>query len=148
MTETAPEFWKHKALVEMSQAEWEALCDGCGKCCLYKLEDADTSEVYFTDVRCRLLDPDTARCGNYANRAALVSDCVTITTKILENPYWLPHSCAYRRLAEGRGLPAWHPLLTGDPDSVRRAGHSVAGRTLCEDDIDDELENHLITWVR
>lgn len=148
MAELEPEYWKHKALDAMTPAEWEALCDGCAKCCLYKLEDADTAEIYFTDVHCRLLDPGTGRCSDYANRAARVPDCVTITPEVLKTPYWLPATCAYRRLAEGRDLPVWHPLLTGDPDSARRAGHCVCGRTVSEDDIDDALENHLITWVR
>lgn len=147
MAELEAEYWKHKPLAAMSQAEWEALCDGCAKCCLYKLEDIDTAEVHYTNVRCRQLDDSTGRCVDYANRAALVPDCVTITPKVLENPYWLPSTCAYRRLAEGRDLPMWHPLITGDPDSVGRAGHSMCGRTLHEDEADD-LENHLIDWVR
>lgn len=148
MAELEPKYWQTKALDALSRAEWEALCDGCGKCCLYKLEDADTAEIYYTNVHCRLLDPERCRCRDYDNRAALVSDCVTITPEVLKNPYWLPSTCAYRRLAEGRDLPRWHPLLTGDPDSARRAGHGVCGRTVSEDDIDDDLENHLIGWVR
>lgn len=147
MADLKPNYWKDKSLGAMSREEWEALCDGCGKCCLYKLEDADTGEVYFTNVHCRLLDPQTGRCSDYQHRAARVSDCVTLTPQVLDNPYWLPNTCAYRRLAEGRDLPAWHPLVSGDPDSMQRAGHSVCGRTLCEDEADD-LENHLITWVR
>lgn len=147
MADLDPEFWKNKPLDKLSPSEWEALCDGCAKCCLYKLEDADTAEIYYTNVRCRLLDPDTGRCLDYRNRAALVSDCVTITPEVLKNPYWLPATCAYRRLAEGRDLPPWHPLITGDPDSVRRARHSVCGRTIHEDEA-DALENHLVTWIR
>jgi uncharacterized cysteine cluster protein YcgN (CxxCxxCC family) len=147
MAELEPEYWKNKPLEALSPAEWEALCDGCAKCCLNKLEDADTAEIYYTNVHCRLLDPETGRCSDYAHRATRVSDCVTITLEVLKNPYWLPKSCAYRRLAEGRDLPRWHPLLTGDPGSVARAGHSVCGRTVSEEEADD-LENHLITWVR
>jgi uncharacterized cysteine cluster protein YcgN (CxxCxxCC family) len=146
MAKLQAHFWEDKPLTALNQAEWEALCDGCGKCCLYKLEDADTGEVYYTNVHCRLLDPQTGRCSDYSHRAERVSDCVAITPKVLENPYWLPNTCAYRRLAEGRGLPAWHPLISGDPDSVRQAGHSVCGRIISEDDA-DELQNHLVTWV-
>ena len=138
-------FWERKSLTEMTRAEWESLCDGCAKCCLYRLEDAATRAVYTTNVHCRLLDAETGRCTDYPNRSTRVPDCVTITPKLLEDPYWLPTTCAYRRLAEGRGLPSWHPLLTGDPASVRRAGQQVCGRTICEDAADD-LENHLVDW--
>jgi uncharacterized cysteine cluster protein YcgN (CxxCxxCC family) len=147
MSELTAEYWKKKPLARLSQAEWEGLCDGCAKCCLYKLEDTDTGEVCFTNVHCRLLDTETGRCTDYEHRSIRVPDCVTITLDILQDPYWLPATCAYRRLAEGKDLPAWHPLITGDPDSVYRAGHSILGRSICEDDA-DELENHLITWVR
>jgi uncharacterized cysteine cluster protein YcgN (CxxCxxCC family) len=141
---TAP-FWKRKALAQMSRAEWESLCDGCAKCCLYRLEDADSRRIYFTNVHCRLLDADTARCTDYANRSRRVPDCVTITPAVLEDPYWLPSTCAYRLLAEGKDLPAWHPLRSGDSATVRRAGHSVSGRTVSEDTA-DELEGHLVDW--
>ena len=139
-------FWKQKNLTEMTPAEWESLCDGCAKCCLYRLEDEDTRAVYYTNVHCRLLNTDTARCTDYANRSTRVSDCITITPKVLEDPYWLPKTCAYRLLAEGRDLPDWHPLISGDPQSVVRAGQRVCGRTVCEDDA-DALENHLIDWI-
>ena len=139
-------FWKEKKLTELSRKEWESLCDGCAKCCLYRLEDEDTRQIYFTNVHCRLLDTQTGRCTDYANRSTRVPDCVTITPAVLADPYWLPRSCAYRLLAEGRDLPAWHPLLSGDPLTVVRAGHRVCGRTICEDDA-DELENHLVDWV-
>jgi uncharacterized cysteine cluster protein YcgN (CxxCxxCC family) len=139
-------FWKEKKLAELDEKEWESLCDGCAKCCLYRLEDEDTRQIYFTNVHCRLLDTQTARCTDYANRSTRVPDCVTITPAVLEDPYWLPRSCAYRLLAEGRDLPAWHPLLTGDPLTVVRAGHRVCDRTICEDDA-DELESHLVDWV-
>jgi hypothetical protein len=145
MPERPLPFWERKSLTEMSPAEWESLCDGCAKCCLYRLEDADTRAVYTTNVHCRLLDPESGRCTDYPNRSTRVPDCVTITPKLLEDPYWLPTTCAYRRLAEGRGLPSWHPLITGDPASVRLAGQQVCGRTVCEDDADD-LENHLVDW--
>jgi uncharacterized cysteine cluster protein YcgN (CxxCxxCC family) len=140
-------FWRDRRLNEFTVREWESLCDGCGKCCLYKLEDADTREVYFTNVRCRLLDAETCRCGDYRNRSARVSDCITITPELLADPYWLPQTCAYRRIAEGRDLPNWHPLITGDPASVLRAGHSVCGRTVSEDEAGD-LEAHIVNWIR
>lgn len=139
-------FWKEKKLTELSQKEWESLCDGCAKCCLYRLEDEETRQIYFTNVHCRLLDTQTGRCTDYTNRSARVPDCVTITPAVLADPYWLPRSCAYRLLAEGRDLPAWHPLLSGDPLTVVRAGHRVCGRTICEDDA-DELESHLVDWI-
>ena len=139
-------FWKEKKLTELSQKEWESLCDGCAKCCLYRLEDEDTRQIYFTNVHCRLLDTQTGRCTDYTNRSARVPDCVTITPAVLADPYWLPRSCAYRLLAEGRELPAWHPLLSGDPLTVVRAGQRVCGRTICEDDA-DELESHLVDWI-
>lgn len=139
-------FWREKNLDEMSREEWESLCDGCAKCCLYRLEDADTREIHFTNVHCRLLDTGSGRCTDYANRSRRVPDCVTITPAVLQDPYWLPKTCAYRLLAEGRDLPAWHPLVSGDPDSVRRAGQRICGRTVCEDEA-DELENHLVDWI-
>ena len=139
-------FWKKKKLTEMSPQEWESLCDGCAKCCLYRLEDEDTHQVYFTNVHCRLLDTEHGRCTDYENRSQRVSDCVTITPAVLEDPYWLPRTCAYRLIAEGQDLPAWHPLLTGDTLTVVRAGHRVCNRTVCEDDA-DELENHIVDWI-
>ncbi len=147
MAKPNPEYWKQKPLAAMTRTEWEALCDGCAKCCLYKLEDVDTRQVHYTNVHCRLLDPASGRCTDYVHRARQVPDCVTIDMDVLADPYWLPSTCAYRRLAEGKDLPPWHPLLSGDPDSVRRAGHSVCGRTIHEQDADD-LERHLIDWVR
>ena len=146
MADLKAPFWKEKPLQALSREEWEALCDGCARCCLYRLEDEDTRQIYFTNVHCRLLDTETGRCTDYERRSVRVPDCVTITLKELEDPYWLPQSCAYRLLAEGRDLPAWHPLISGDPSSVVTAGQRVCNRTICEDDA-DELENHLIDWV-
>ena len=146
MSSQPPPLWRHKKLDQMDPAEWEALCDGCAKCCLYRLEDEETRQVYFTNVHCRLLDNETGRCTDYMNRSRRVPDCVTITPAVLQEPYWLPKTCAYRLLAEGRDLPAWHPLRSGDPDSVVRAGQRVCHRTVCEDDA-DELENHLVDWI-
>ena len=146
MSSPSAPFWKRKALTEMSPEEWESLCDGCARCCLYRLEDEDTHRVYFTDVHCRLLETDTGRCTDYANRSQRVPDCVTITPAVLEDPYWLPRSCAYRLLAEGADLPSWHPLVSGDARTVVQAGMRVCGRTICEDDA-DILENHLVDWI-
>ncbi|MCB1774898.1 MAG: YcgN family cysteine cluster protein [Gammaproteobacteria bacterium] len=140
-------FWERKSLDEMDRREWESLCDGCAKCCLYRLEDEDTREIHFTNVHCRLLDVETARCTDYANRSVRVPDCVTITIEVLQDPYWLPQTCAYRLLAEGRDLPTWHPLVTGRPESVIEAGQRITGRSICEDDA-DELEQHLVDWIK
>ena len=126
------EFWKRKSLAEMSKTEWESLCDGCALCCLQKLEDEETGDVYFTDVACRLLDTETCRCTDYAARAKKVADCLVLSADEPDTFHWLPGSCAYRRLAEGQELPDWHPLRTGDPDSVHAAGISAKGKVVSE----------------
>lgn len=146
-TRVGSAFWYRRPLNAFDDAEWEALCDGCAKCCVHKLEDADTGEVYFTNVSCRLLDPATCRCSDYANRSQLVSDCLTLTPANLAACGWLPRTCAYRRLAEGIDLPDWHPLVSGDPMSVVRSGNSVCGRTVPESTADG-LEQHIVTWIR
>ncbi|MCB1724203.1 MAG: YcgN family cysteine cluster protein [Chromatiaceae bacterium] len=146
MADTDNPFWQRKSLRELSRQEWESLCDGCTKCCHYRLEDVDTRAIYFTNVHCRLLDPETGRCTDYSHRSERVPDCVTITPEVLEDPYWLPRTCAYRLLAEGRPLPRWHPLVSGDPLSVETAGQRVCRRTICEDDA-GELEQHLVDWI-
>lgn len=142
MTE-AP-FWRTKTLEQMSQVEWESLCDGCGRCCLHKIREDDGS-LSFTNVACRLLNPDTGLCRDYTNRRRRVPDCVQLTAREVRQIDWLPPSCAYRRLAEGRDLPSWHPLITGDPDSVARAGASVRGRVLTEREA-GPFEHHVVNW--
>ncbi|MCS6987373.1 MAG: YcgN family cysteine cluster protein [Sphingomonadaceae bacterium] len=138
-----PRFWERFALAELSAEEWEALCDGCGRCCLFTLEDEETGRLYRTNVACRLLDPATCRCRDYARRTTHVPDCVVLTPTNVATLGWLPPTCAYRRLAEGRSLPAWHPLVSGDARSVHRAGASVRGRTIPEDDA-GPLEDHVV----
>ena len=136
-------FWETKALAEMTVREWESLCDGCGLCCLVRFEDEDTGEVFPTRVHCRLFDPDRCVCSNYAERKAHVPDCIKLTPGNIETLAWMPLSCAYRRIHEGRGLADWHPLVSGDPDSVHRAGVSIRGQTVSEDslaDPDDALD--------
>jgi uncharacterized cysteine cluster protein YcgN (CxxCxxCC family) len=140
-------FWETTPLREMTPAQWESLCDGCGKCCLNKYEDMDTGELHYTSVACVLLDQERRCCSDYANRARRVADCITLTPETLEDPRWLPRTCAYRLLAQGDPLPSWHPLISADPDSVRRAGHSVHGRVSCESEVEDPLM-HLIDWVK
>jgi len=141
-----PRFWERFPLEGLSRPEWEALCDGCAKCCLIKLEDADSGEVAYTRVACRLLDLDTCRCGNYPLRRQLVRGCVVLDRDNLDAVLaWMPESCAYRRVHEGRGLAAWHPLISGDPGSVHRAGVSLRGRMVAEYDVDeDEWEDFVV----
>lgn len=136
-------FWEAKSLREMSRAEWESLCDGCGKCCVHKLEDEETGELFPTNVACRLLDRASGRCSDYRNRKAHIPECVRLTPAKLETVDWLPSTCAYLRLHLGQGLPEWHPLVTGDPESVHKAGMSVRGWTVSEADAGD-LEHHIL----
>jgi hypothetical protein len=140
-------FWETTRLRDMSDEQWESLCDGCAKCCLEKFEEEETGRIVYSQVACTLLDLGTCRCRDYANRSAKVHDCVTLTPAALARPQWLPETCAYRRLAEGRPLPPWHPLITGDPGTVEQAGHSVRGRILAPEPGMDPLM-HLIDWIR
>ncbi|MCP3381765.1 MULTISPECIES: YcgN family cysteine cluster protein [unclassified Bradyrhizobium] len=141
-------FWKTKKMEDMSPAEWESLCDGCGRCCLSKLEDEDTGEIYFTDVSCKMLDSCTSGCKDYANRFDFVPDCVVMTPEKVRTLPWLPPSCGYRLVAQGRDLYWWHPLISGDPNTVHEAGVSVRGRVSgTEEGVpDDQLENYLVQW--
>jgi uncharacterized cysteine cluster protein YcgN (CxxCxxCC family) len=142
-------FWERKTLGEMTSEEWESLCDGCGRCCLKKLEDVDTGKIAYTDVACRLLDRDRCRCENYPERRKLVPDCVTLDATNVDAFRWLPNTCAYRRIAEGKGLEWWHPLVSGDARTVHDAGISVRGRALSEDDVSPEqLEHRVIRWIK
>lgn len=125
-------FWENFALDDLNDAEWEALCDGCGRCCLQKLEDEDSGDVHTTDIGCVLLDTSTCRCSNYSNRQTIVPDCLNVRPLDADKLRWLPNSCAYKRLAEGRELANWHPLISGDPQSVHAAGIGMAGRCVSE----------------
>jgi uncharacterized protein len=148
MNAASSRFWEHKPLAEMTDTEWESLCDGCGRCCLAKLEDEDNGDVYFTAVACRLLDTDSCRCTNYPNRLRQVADCVSLSPDTVAAISWLPATCAYRLVAGGRPLYPWHPLLSGSADSVHRAGISVRGRVISEEFVHEEdLEDHIVHWV-
>lgn len=135
-------FWKTKSLEEMSREEWESLCDGCGKCCLAKLEDEDTGQIHWTSVGCRLFDPETCRCCDYTNRLERVPDCVNLTPENVRTLPWLPGTCAYRLLAEGKELDWWHPLVSGDPQTVHEAGISMRGRVRALEDALNEPEDY------
>ena len=142
---TEKPFWETKTLAEMNREEWESLCDLCGKCCLHKLEDDETGEVYYCNVVCHLFDMQRCTCGDYANRATRVPTCAVLTVENIPQFGWMPKTCAYRLLSEGRPLPDWHPLITGDPESVYRAGHSVRERVVIEDE-DTDLQLHITDW--
>ncbi len=143
------EFWTRYPLTELPHDEWEALCDGCGKCCLLKLEDEELNEYVFSRIVCKLFDADKCQCGDYLNRKKHVPDCVILTPEnIAEIADWMPATCAYKLLHQGKPLPDWHPLLTGDKDSVHKAGQSVKGWTVPEYEVEDhEIETYLIEGI-
>ena len=131
------QFWKRKSLAEMNSTEWESLCDGCGLCCMHKVEEEDTGELFYTNLACKLLDLDSCRCTDYPNRVKKVADCLVITPDATDAFEWLPASCAYRLIARGEDLFDWHPLVSGDPSSVHEAGISVRGKVVSENDTDE-----------
>jgi len=138
-------FWKTTPLDKMTPTQWESLCDGCAKCCLHKLQDEETDIVYYTNVACQLLDVQTCRCIDYPNRLARVPECLVIEHCSIEDYYYLPSTCAYRLLAEGKDLPEWHPLQSGSQQSVHDAGISIRGRAIINSD-DVDLQAHLVDW--
>ena len=139
------EFWESKKLSEMSPTEWESLCDGCAKCCLNKLEDEDTEEIFFTSVVCDLIDLESCRCTKYQERTTLVPECIDLTQHDFSEYTWLPDTCAYKLLSAGEKLPSWHPLITGDRESVFNVGASIRSFAIKESQVDD-LEDHIIEW--
>ena len=140
-------YWQRKSLAEMDDLEWESLCDGCGRCCLIKLEDEDNGDIFFTNVACRLFDDYACRCQHYQQRREMVPDCLSIRPLYPALLAALPETCAYRRLAEGRDLADWHPLMSGDPASVHQAGISMRGLVCQEEAVDpDDLEDHIINF--
>ena len=142
------QFWKSKTLTEMTRKEWESLCDHCGKCCLIKLADEDEAQsVYYTDIVCDLFDQQTGHCTDYRQRETRVPSCLRLTRDNLEQIEWLPLSCAYRRIMEGRGLADWHHLVSGDKNSIHQTGHSVLGKVVFEKDVnEEEFEEHIVEW--
>jgi len=143
MLQIKPPFWQSKTLDQMPEEEWESLCDGCGLCCLHKLEDADTGYVSYTNVACRLLNTDTCRCNKYQKRKKLVPDCVILKPQDVKKFKWLPPTCAYRLISEGKDLYPWHPLLSGSPDTVINSGISISGKIISERNAGD-LQDHII----
>ncbi len=141
-------FWEALTLDQLSEDQWESLCDHCGRCCLHKLEDMDTGEVFFTDVACQYMDEETCSCPHYQQRQQLVPECLSIKPDWGEKFNWLPSTCAYRLLYEGKPLPDWHPLISGDEQSVHLAGISIRGRNFRDNEVDEhEIDEHVIDWV-
>ena len=142
------DWWNDKPLAELDARQWEALCDGCARCCLHKLEDEDDGEVFYTRVRCRYLDEQTCRCSDYPNRSVLVENCIRLDASSVGALEWRPATCAYRMRAQGLPLAAWHPLVSGDPDSVHRAGISIRGRCISDEFVHpDGYDEHIVHWV-
>lgn len=145
MSEPTEKFWETKSLSEMDQTEWESLCDGCGKCCLHKLYNDDDEDLMYTNVVCRLMDVMTCQCSNYENRLEHIPDCVVLTMENLDKLFWMPSTCAYRLLHEGKPLFDWHPLISKDPKSVHKAGVSIQYRAITED-MAGPLAHHVVDW--
>lgn len=140
--------WWQQPLNELDDAQWEALCDGCAKCCLHKLEDADSGEIFYTKVRCQLLDESSCRCSNYSQRSILVPDCIELAPGTVGGLDWLPSTCAYRLRANGEPLPDWHYLVSGSRETVHAAGISIRGRSVSDEFVHpDGYDEHVITWV-
>ncbi|MCW8886848.1 MAG: YcgN family cysteine cluster protein [Motiliproteus sp.] len=141
----AQPFWQRKTLAEVDQQEWESLCDGCGKCCLHKLEDEDTDEVFYTRIACVLLDVPSCRCRDYSNRLLRVPECLALKPEDVSSFHWLPKTCSYRLISEGQPLPSWHPLVSGDPQQVHQAGVSIRKWAISESEVDeDDWFDHLL----
>ena len=142
-------FWEKKKLDDLNREEWEALCDGCARCCLYKIQDEETNEVFYTTIVCRLLNLKNCRCTDYANRSVLMPTCLTLDTNLSRQLSWMPSTCAYRRLAEGKPLAWWHPLISKNPETVHFAGISIRDRAIPDDqiDLDQDLEDYIIEWI-
>ena len=142
------DWWHDKALADLSAAEWEALCDGCAKCCLHKLEDEDTGDVHYTKVRCRHLQEKTCRCSDYSNRSKMVANCIDLRTADWKKLDWLPRTCAYRLRAHGEPLAEWHPLISGSNQSVHLSGVSIRGRAISDEYVHpDGFDEHIVRWV-
>jgi uncharacterized cysteine cluster protein YcgN (CxxCxxCC family) len=146
--EVVSDWWHDKSLAELSPSEWEALCDGCAKCCLHKLEDEDDGEVFYTRVRCRYLDEKTCRCSDYPNRSVMVPNCIRLEPGTVGELDWLPSTCAYRLRSQGKPLADWHPLVSGDAESVHRDGVSIRGRAISDEYVHpDGFDEHIVHWV-
>jgi len=140
-------FWKRKQLEDFTKEEWESICDGCGKCCLFRLQGIEKDCFYTTNVICKLFIESTCRCSDYLNREKLVPTCLVLTPQLIRKLDWMPETCAYRLLAQNKDLAWWHPLVSGDPDSVKQAGVSVRGKVEFEQNIDmEDLEDHVVDW--
>lgn len=142
------DWWNSLSLEDLSREQWEALCDSCAKCCLHKLEDEDSGEIFYTKVRCRYLVEESCRCSDYPNRSLLMPNCLQLAPGMTADLAWLPASCAYRLRGEGKTLPDWHPLVSGDPESVHRAGVSIRGRAISDEYVHpDGYDEHIVNWV-
>ena len=148
MNNSSADYWNNTPLHELSHEQWEMLCDGCGKCCLHKLQDEDTNEVFYTRVACKLLDTKSGGCQDYDQRFSRVPDCMDVAKMLPSEMAWLPNSCAYRLRADNKPLPQWHPLISGKQSSVHKETKSIRGRVVSEVDVDEaDFENYIIRWI-